>query len=103
MKVYINYPDSHLTIHQNPNCPEIQKHQKTNQRLINVTSQNLISILMDFINKTHKFSSTASENDMWLELNLNSSQHNIGLVFTLQAILGQFYQPLSNAPVIFHC
>jgi hypothetical protein len=75
MEVYINYPNSHLTKYQNPNCPEIQKHQKTNQRLITVTSQNLISILMVFIKKTHYFSSTASESDMWLEVNLNSSQH----------------------------
>lgn len=103
MDVYINYPNPHFTIHNNPQCSEIQKHNKPKQRIITVNNQNLGQALTQFINNQHTFSSKALGNDMWLEVNLSSTQQNIGFVFVIQAILGMIYQPLSNAPVTFHC
>ena len=105
MDVYINYPNPHFTLHNNPNCTQIQKHQKPNQRIINVINKNLGQVLVQFINKKkqYSFSATATQNDMWLKVNLSSAQQNIGFVFIIQAILGMQYQPLSNAPVTFHC
>ena len=103
MYVYINYPVPHFTIHSNLQCSEIQKHNKANQRMIRVDNQNLGQVLGQFIDNQHVFSSNASENDMWLEVNLVSPQQNIGLVFIVQGILGINYQPLASAPVTFHC
>jgi len=101
--VYINYPNPHFTIHDNSQCSQIQKHHKANQRTISVTNQNLRQVLTGFISNQYEFSSTASQNDIWLEVNLSSRQQNIGFVFVIQAILGMQSQPLSNAPVTFHC
>jgi len=103
MNVYINYPNPNFTIHNNQQCSEIQKNNKPNQRIITVSNENLGQVLTQFINNQHTFSSTAPQNDLWFDVNLSSTQQNIGFVFMVQAILGMQYPPLSNAPVTFHC
>jgi hypothetical protein len=103
MDGYINYPNPHFTVHNNTQCAQIQKHQKQNQRIIIVNNQNIGQILSQFINNQYPFASIQAQNDMWVDINLSSAQQNIGFVFIVQAILGMNYQPLSNAPVTFHC
>ena len=103
MDVYINYPKPHFTIHGNPQCNQIQKHQKTNQRMIKVTSNNFFKFLTQFINNDYHFASKVDKNDMWLEVNMLSYQQEISFVYIIQAILGLKYKPLSNAPITYHC
>ena len=103
MDIYVNYPNSHFMVHSNAQCTEIQKHKKTNQRVVTVDNSNFGQVLSDLVNNKYSFSSNASENDMWFDITLSSPQQNTGFVFILQAILGNRYKPLSNAPVTFHC
>jgi len=91
MDVYVNYPNPHFTVHNNPQCNQIQKHQKQNQRIITIDTTNILQQLQKFISNQYKFSSTASENDMWIKINLSSPQQNLAMVFILQAILGNHY------------
>jgi len=103
MNVYINYPNPHLTIHNNAQCTEIQKHRKANQRVVTVNNQNIAQVLSEFIDNKYLLSSKATENDMWLEISLSSAQIDIAFVFIVQTILGIKYKPILNAPVTFHC
>jgi len=103
MDVYVNYPNSRFTIHNNSNCNQIHKHSKSNQRIISINNNNFIQELTRFINQQYVFSSTAGQNDMWMEINLLTSQHSLYLAFIFQQILGSHYKPLSNAPITIHC
>lgn len=103
MQVYINYPNPHITIHKNVSCRQIQMHQKDEQRHISVRKENLKSVLSKFINEDYEFKAEKQFNDLWLDISLDTYEQEIGFVHTLQAIIGQRYKPLSNAPISIHC
>lgn len=103
MQVYINYPNPHITIHQDVNCGQIQMHNIQNQRQFRVRMSNLRSTLKDFQNNKHLFKAEQFYNDMWLDISLDTIDQEIGLIHVLQAILGQKYSPLADAPVNRHC
>jgi hypothetical protein len=103
MQVYINYPNPHFTIHRDPACKQIQRHEKVNQRRILIRPENLKAVLADFINDAYDFKPEQKYNDMWLDIFLGNSDQEFGLVYVIQAILGQRYKPLGNALVSVHC
>jgi len=103
MKVYINYPNPHITIHKNASCGQIQSHQKGGQRLVKVSASTLKTVLNLLINDAYDFKAEAQRNDLWLDISLSTSEQEIGFVHVIQAILGQRYKPLSNAPISIHC
>jgi hypothetical protein len=103
MKVYINYPSPHFTIHRDLECRELQKHQKANQRSIAVNPQNLGDVLLDFINNRYRFAASSEHNDLWLDISLDTPRHDESLVYIIQSILGRNYAPLQSAPIIYHC
>ncbi|MBF8283604.1 MAG: hypothetical protein HW378_2519 [Anaerolineales bacterium] len=102
MKVYINYPDPHLTIHRNPECSSIQLHQVEGQRHIEVTMQRLREELSHFINNQYHFGQPP-DNDLWLDITLSTPEQEVGLVYIIQAILSLSYTPFMHAPVKEHC
>lgn len=103
MLVYINYPNPHITIHNDASCQQIQIHQKTGQRRIQIRPASLKSVLNDFIVDKHDFEPMKEYNDMWLDITLDSPDQEFGIVYVIQALLGQRYSPLANAPVNIHC
>jgi hypothetical protein len=103
MQVYINYPNPHFTIHKNASCQLIHLHQKGGQRIVKVRVTTLKNVLNSFINDTYDFKAEAQWNDLWLDISLSTPEQEIGLVHVIQAILGQRYKPLGNAPISFHC
>jgi len=103
MKVYINYPNPHFTIHKNASCRQIQSHRKGGQRVVNITAATLKKVLSAFIKDAYDFKSEPQWNDMWLDISLSTSDQEIGLVHVIQAILGQRYKPLGKAPISLHC
>ena len=102
MKAYINHPNPHITIHRNPACPQIQKHQKESQRTVTVTAQNIGYVLTDFIQGKYRFAADSAHNDLWLEISLSSSKREESLVYVVQAILSLKYRPFERAPVNKH-
>ena len=103
MQVYINYPKPHITVHKDTSCRQIQMHQREDQRHVKVRLTNLDDVLTKFINEDYEFGSDKRINDLWLDISLDTYEQEMGLVHTLQAILGQQYKPLSNAPITIHC
>lgn len=103
MKVYVNYPQPHFTIHCDPNCKEFRKHKKKEQRRIVVNQDNLGNVLTDLIQNRFHFRAEKSHNDLWLEVSLDTPEQEIGFVHTIQALLGKKYKPLENARIIKHC
>jgi len=103
MKVYINYPNPHFTIHKNASCKQIQSHQKSGQRVVSVNAVTLKKVLSAFIEDAYDFKAEAQWNDLWLDISLSTSEQEIGFVHVIQAILGQRYKPLRRAPISFHC
>ena len=103
MHAYINYSKPHITIHNNASCRQIQMRQKDEQRHIKVSITNLDDVLTKFINEDYEFRSDKQFNELWLDISLDTYEQEIGFVHTLQAILGQRYKRLSNAPITVHC
>jgi hypothetical protein len=103
MKAYINYLDPHITIHRNPECSEIHKHRKPDQRIVAVTPQSLRGVLSDFANNKYKFAASSEYNDLWLDISLGSPQHNESAVYIIQTLLGLHYKPFENASINRHC
>ena len=103
MQVYINYPNPHITIHNDSSCPQIHMHQKNGQRIVKVNTSTLKNILNQFANDAYDFKSEAQLNDLWLDISLSTHEQEIGFVHIIQAILGQRYKPLGSAPISEHC
>jgi len=103
MRVYINYPNPHITIHRNPDCLEIHKHRKEDQRTVTITVYTLPEALSDFIGKKYKFAASSSHNDLWLDISLNTPKQEESLVHVIQMILGLQYKPFEHAPITDHC
>ena len=103
MQVYINYPNPHFTVHKNASCQQIQMHRKSGQRIVKVSAATLKNVLTLFINNAYDFKAEARWNDLWLDISLSTPEQEIAFVHVIQAILGQRYKPLSNAPISIHC
>jgi len=103
MQVYINYPNPHFTIHKNGTCQQIRMHQKIGQRIVKVSAATLKQVLQSLINDAYDFKAEPQWNDLWLDISLSTPEQEIGFVHVIQAILGQRYKPLGNAPVSIHC
>lgn len=102
MKVYINYPNPHITIHRDAECPQIQKYRKKSQRIVGVTAENLGDVLTDFIHGKYRFAADSARNDLWLDIRLDTPKHEESLVYIIQAILSLHYKPFESAPISEH-
>ena len=103
MYAYINYPNPHITIHQDRSCPMIGMHDKAGQRVILVTSNTAPDVLRDFIDQKYRFAASRELNDMWLSIDLDTYDQEIGFVNIIQILLGRRYTPLATAKIDVHC
>jgi hypothetical protein len=101
MEVYINYPNPHISIHANNQCSQVRKRLKEGQRVVVISPRNLGEILCKFARREFRFSS-GEDNDMWLDVSLDSPEQEEGLVYIVQALLGRHYSRLRRAPVEHH-
>jgi len=103
MHAYINRPNPHITIHCDASCGQIYLHRKNEQRHIVVRSSNLITILDDFIHDKYELKSGRLNNDLWLDIVLESPEQEIGLVHIIHGIISQKHHPFALAPINIHC
>jgi hypothetical protein len=101
--IYINYPNSRFNLHGNQNCSFLSRPRKESFRLIQINLDNLNKILADFASGKHRFSSRSLNNDMWVQVDLESEEQEIGVGNTLRMLLGQHYRRLSGAQIKRHC
>lgn len=100
MWVYINRPNARYTIHGDASCTFIHLKRTPERRVRTVTTKNLDQFLMELIQRRLDFTSNI---DLWLQISLDSPEQELGLVYVVQALIGQRYRPLSAAPVTIHC
>lgn len=103
IKAYINYPDAHVTIHQNPNCAHAQSKSGENQRHVLLNADSLSDELHKFRSGEHRFGSSAAINDLWLILDFQDPEFEKALVGHVKRILGRRYDPLESCDLQLHC
>lgn len=103
MKVYVNYPNPHITKHSDPACGMVRMQRKPDQRIVAVTSGNAAAILAALERGDYRFAATKETNDLWLDLNLTTRADEDSFVERVRDVLGQRYAPLAHAPISDHC
>ena len=103
MNAYINYPNPHITIHRNSGCSQIRKNQKSNQRHIDVTPQNVDGVMKKFANDGYKFSASSEYNDLWLDISLGTTERDDKFLRNIRLELGRHYKPFEGVVVNQHC
>lgn len=73
LNVYINYPNSRVSIHRDRGCSHIQRNRKMVQRFVKINHENQMEEVERF-RKIHTFRSHRDSNDMWVEINLRNLQ-----------------------------
>ena len=100
---YFNYPNPHVTIHQNPDCGYIRPHDRPQQRIFHLNIETVSSMLKMFENNEVRFTAQATLNDMWLEVDFNNQAFEVAIVLYIKEILGRYYKPYQAAPISTHC
>lgn len=103
LKVYINYPNPHITIHSNSSCKRILQQNKENQRVVKINISNLSKELENFENKKHLFGANAEINDIWLYIDLSDSDFEHAVVKYIHKLLSNLYKPFKSASIKRHC
>lgn len=99
----INYPNPHVTIHENPMCAQIMCHRKQGVRLVSLTPETLSVELMKFESKSYGFGASKENNDMWLKVDFSNLEIEKGVVRDVIHYLGRHYRPLSTLEAATHC
>lgn len=103
LSVYMNYPNSRISVHSDSSCSRIQVMHKLNQRIIKINKKNLSTELKNLKTKQLRFNSNANLNDVWIHIDLDDVSTEDSLVKTIQHILGGFYKPFASAVIEKHC
>ncbi len=102
MKVYVNHPNPHFTIHHRNSCSEYRKRRKANQRELRVRSGSLLQDLQQFSDPALRFGATRTMNDLWIDIELLTPQHDYGCVYVIHELLGSRFAPFRRASVVYH-
>ena len=91
IKVYLIYPNApHVTIHKNPTCSNIQKRQKTGQRILDINLLRMSNELIKINDKKFQtFRSDKDANDMWIYIGLNDYDYEIATLNYICRILSK--------------
>ncbi len=103
LMVYLYAPRSRISAHRDSNCSRIQVMNKPNQRKCRIDVANISTELQKFANKQYKFQSTASLNDLWLEIDLGDEDFERAVLGYILRLLGQHYKPFTKGRIRFHC
>ena len=100
--VYLNYPNSCVSVHGQPTCPAIGQMRKAGQRRVRVDPGTRETELRKFT-ATYRFASKAEFNDMWVSVDLDTRQEEASVVAEIKKLLGRRYRPFREAAVERHC
>jgi hypothetical protein len=103
LKVYINYPNCHLTVHGDPDCGYIQAMGKPNQRICRINATSISAELLKFKEGKYQFQSSSALNDMWLEIEFGNKEFELAVTYYIHNLLGRQYRPFVDAQVKEHC
>jgi hypothetical protein len=103
MKVYISYSKAQFVIHTNPNCNDIRQEAKENERIVIITSDNLMDVLQLVLKQNWKFSNNKNKDDLWLDISLKDHKLEESFIYMVRFILSSYYKPFSQSQIIYHC
>jgi hypothetical protein len=101
--LYLNYPNHRATIHRDAACRSIRAAQKDKPRIARVNSLTLPRELRKFKNKEYIFSTKISENDIWLEIDLQDIEIELAVAKRILEFAGRHYSPFRNLAMRVHC
>ena len=101
-QVYLNYPNSKISIHGDCSCRNIMQMRKIGQRLVSITRESLSIELMRFETE-HKFAAEAANNDMWITVDIDDRTFEMCVISYIKKILDLRYKRFRNADVEEHC
>jgi hypothetical protein len=76
---------------------------RAGERVVIITSDNLVDVLQLLIKQNWKFSSGKGKDDLWLDLTLNNPKLEESVAYVVKAILGSYYKNFKEAEVTYHC
>jgi hypothetical protein len=100
---YLNYPQARIRIHHNPECIQLNRTGKINQRIIRITPSNIQQELENFQNHIYRFTSTSEFNDMWIYVELESATSEEAVVGGIRKLLAMAYARFAKAEIRVHC
>jgi len=103
LKVYLNYPNSRVSVHHDPCCSTIQIMGKPDQRYIRMNITNIRHELQKFKDKQYQFKPESAFNDMWLEIDFQDEEFEMAVAGYVHRLLGQHYKPFSDSHLTTHC
>lgn len=103
IRVYINYPNPHITIHANTTCGSLHQQHKENQRAVSINRSTLSAELMRFSEKDYRFGAQVENNDMWLAVDLDDSAFEHAVVEYIRKLLARYYSPFGKVAIDQHC
>lgn len=102
LSAYVNYPNTHVTIHPNPTCSLIRMRQKEDQRRIRINTARISSELLRFESQEHCFGNPPETNDMWLEVDFGDSSFERAVVEHIIRLLARHYSPFRDVQPLTH-
>ncbi len=102
-KVYLNYPNPHMTIHGDSACLQIGKMDKLDQRTVTITPDSFADAICQLDNKTFQFGSSAPVNDAWLSVDFDDQLFEAAVADYVLRLLGKRYVPLQGVRIRKHC
>ncbi len=103
IKAYINYPNTHISLHWDVTCSTIEQHQKEGQRTIPLDIDSLSQELKRFAEKYYRFGSDPRNNDMYLEVDFGDPSFERAVVEYIRKLLSKHYSPFSRVVLEDHC
>lgn len=101
LQLYLNYPNSKISVHTDPTCGHIRQMGKPDQRQLRLVEESLEAQLAEF--SEHGFASTAALNDMWVTIDLGDARMEENVLARISRTLGDRYAPFRDATVDWHC
>jgi len=103
VKAYINYPDPHITLHNDVACTNIGQHHKKGQRIVQLDIASLSIELKRFKSKHYRFGSDPQTNDMLLEVDFSDQDFERAVVEYIKRLLTRHYAPFGRDDIKQHC
>lgn len=103
IKVYVNYPNSKVTVHTDANCNSVQMQKKADQRYIKINAETISKELMNFQNRKYRFAADPEFNDMWLEIDFGNCEFEEAVANYIHSLLGKRYGPFARIKLDNHC
>lgn len=103
MRVYVNYPNSRVSVHTDPSCSYYRMMRKPEQRFVRIDPVTISEELQKFIHKRYTFASRPDSNDMWLEINFRDQEFEWAILQYVHRQLGNYYKPFLGVQIKKHC